>query len=107
MPVASLSASQLKTKLETGEDVFLLDVREPVEFEYASIPGSHLIPLNEVPSRLDEIDFDKEIIVICHHGMRSMQAAGFLNQAGFKKICNLSGGIDGWSLYCDPSVPRY
>ena len=107
MSVNSLSASQLKTKLEAEEDIFLLDVREPVEFEYAQIAGSTLIPLNEIPARLDEIDFDKEIVVICHHGMRSLQAARFLDQVGFKKVNNLDGGINAWSMECDSSVPRY
>ena len=85
----------------------MLDVREPHEFQYARIEGSTLIPLNQIPQRLQELDRSLEIVVICHHGMRSQQAAYFLDRQGFERILNLSGGIDAWSKECDVSVPRY
>lgn len=107
MPIKQLSASELKTKIDANADLMLLDVREPFEFAHAHIAGSVPIPLNQVPKRLDEIDFEKEIVVICHHGMRSMQAANFLAQVGFRHVSNLVGGIDAWSIKCDSSVPRY
>ncbi len=107
MPVKQLSATGLKAKIEQQENLFLLDVREPFEFSFCRIEGSVSIPLNQIPTRLTEIDFDKEIVVICHHGIRSQQAANFLNQVGFKDISNLSGGVDAWSLECDSSMQRY
>lgn len=107
MAVIQLTAQELKNKIEANEELFLLDVREPFEFRYAHIESSVLIPLNHVPQNLDAIDADKEVVVICHHGIRSQQAANFLMQVGFKKVGNLLGGIDAWSLACDHSVPRY
>ena len=107
MSVKQLSAIELKGKIEDNPALFLLDVREPHEFKYAKIAGSILIPLNELPQRIDELDKDQEIVVICHHGMRSQQAAYYLVHTGFKDISNLHGGIEAWSCQCDNSVPRY
>jgi rhodanese-related sulfurtransferase len=107
MPIKQLTAIELKTKIQDKESLFLLDVREPFEYEHAHIADSVLIPLNQIPQRLQELDFDKEIVVICHHGMRSMQAANFLTQVGFKQVSNLVGGVDTWSLECDSSMARY
>lgn len=108
MPITQLSPTELKTKLDQQrENLILLDVREPFEFKHTNIAGSQLIPLNQIPARLSELDMEQEIVLICHHGMRSMQAAQFLSQVGFTKINNLVGGIDAWSLECDSSVARY
>lgn len=107
MSVKQLSAHELKNKILNSENVFLLDVREPNEFEYAKIENSVLIPLNQIPERMGELDPSREIVVICHHGMRSQQAAYYLVQSGFNHVANLSGGIDAWSCVCDSSVPRY
>jgi rhodanese-related sulfurtransferase len=107
MSVQQLSAVDLKNKLLNSESPFLLDVREPHEFAYASVQNSVLIPLNQLPKRLSELDPDREIVVICHHGMRSQQAALYLVQSGFKRVANLMGGIDAWSCDCDETVPRY
>ncbi|MDP2902037.1 MAG: rhodanese-like domain-containing protein [Methylovulum sp.] len=107
MSVKQLSVTELKNKMTLGEPLFLLDVREPHEFKYAGITNSVLIPLNQIPQRLGELDAHQEIIVICHHGMRSQQAAGYLVHSGFKNIANLKGGIDAWSRECDGLVPRY
>lgn len=107
MPITQLSATELNIKIQDKEQLFLLDVREPFEFAYAHIDGSVLIPLNQIPGRLRELDIDQDIVLICHHGIRSMQAANFLVQVGFKQISNLVGGIDAWSLECDSSVARY
>ena len=107
MPIKQLTAIELKTKMQDKESLFLLDVREPFEFAHARIEGSVPIPLDQIPARLKELDMDQEIVVICHHGMRSMQAANFLTQVGFDNISNLVGGIDAWSLQCDSSVARY
>ena len=106
MTVKQLSATELKSRIEQ-EQLFLLDVREPNEFQYGHITNSVLIPLNQIPNRLNELTPQQEIVVICHHGMRSQQAANYLAQSGFKNISNLTGGIDAWSCHCDSSVPRY
>lgn len=107
MTVKQLSATELKNKIQQEEKLFLLDVREPHEFKYAHIANSVLIPLNQIPNRLGELDPQQEIIVICHHGIRSQQAANYLVQSGYKNIANLTGGIDVWSCNCDSSVRRY
>jgi rhodanese-related sulfurtransferase len=85
----------------------LLDVREPWEYQTARIEGSVLVPMGEVAARLDELDQDREVVAICHHGGRSMQVAMFLEKNGFPKVHNLAGGVDAWSKSVDPSVPLY
>lgn len=107
MTVKQLSPAALKNKIQLNVKLFLLDVREPHEYKYARIANSVLIPLNQIPQKLGELDRDQEIVVICHHGMRSQQAANYLAKAGFKNIANLTGGIDAWSGVCDSSVARY
>jgi len=98
---------ELKRKMDAGDDFFLLDVREPNEFQIGRIPGSTLIPLGEIPRRYQELPKDKEIIVHCKMGGRSAKAAAFLRQQGFKDVKNLKGGILDWSDKIDPSVPKY
>ena len=107
MPITQWSPQQLRQSLEDNQALLLLDVREPHEFDYAHIEGSVLIPLQQLPERLDELDAELDIVMICHHGMRSHQACMFLEHSGFKRLYNLKGGIDAWSMVCDPSVPRY
>jgi rhodanese-related sulfurtransferase len=85
----------------------LLDVREPWEFEKAKIAGSRLVPLGEVARRFGELDPKAQVVAICHHGGRSMQAALFLEKNGFASVHNLTGGVDAWSRMVDPSVPLY
>jgi len=92
---------------ERREKPVLLDVREPWEYEKARIEGATLMPMRELPSRVGQIDEDKEVVAICHHGGRSMQVAMFLEKQGFKRVHNLVGGIDAWSRTVDPSVPLY
>ena len=99
--------NELKRKIDAKEDFFLLDVREPNEFQIGRIPGSTLIPLGEVPQRVNEIPRDKEIVVHCKMGGRSAKAAAFLRQQGYKNVKNLKGGILDWSDKIDPSVPKY
>jgi rhodanese-related sulfurtransferase len=102
-----ISPQELKQKKERGEPFLLLDVREPVEFQFARIPDSILIPLAQLPSRLGELDPEQEIITVCHHGVRSLTALGILVKNGFTKVKNLTGGIDAYSVTADPSIPRY
>lgn len=90
-----------------SDKVVLLDVREPAELELATLPGAVHIPMREVPQRLDELDREAALVVVCHVGARSRQVAGFLLAAGFKQVFNLTGGIDAWSQEIDPQVPRY
>jgi rhodanese-related sulfurtransferase len=105
----SISATDLAAWLADAgrERPQLLDVRERWEFERARIPGAQLVPMREVPARLGEIDPDKEVVAICHHGSRSAQVALFLEKNGYGKVHNLVGGVDAWSRTVDPAVPTY
>lgn len=86
---------------------FLLDVREPWEFESAAIAGSTLVPMASVPLRLEELPRDVELVCICHHGARSMQVAAFLERHGFSRVSNLTGGIHAWAVQVDGAMPTY
>lgn len=104
-----ITAGQLAAWLaEAGRDKpLLLDVREPWEWETARIEGSQHMPMREVPARRGEIDPDREVVAICHHGGRSQQVAMFLEKNGFSKVHNLQGGVDAWSRTVDSAVPLY
>jgi adenylyltransferase/sulfurtransferase len=104
--IPQLSVKELKRRIDAGESVYLLDVREPWEYKIAQI-GGKLIPQNEVPRRLSEIDREREVIVHCHAGVRSQRIAEFLKQSGYPRVANLAGGIDAWSKEIDPTVPKY
>jgi rhodanese-related sulfurtransferase len=105
----SITATELAALLPLKDAPRLLDVREPEEFELASLPGARLLPLGQIPARFHELeDWKNEAVVVyCHHGVRSLHAIGFLRQAGFANLINLSGGIDAWSREVDPKTPRY
>jgi sulfur-carrier protein adenylyltransferase/sulfurtransferase len=103
----TVSVSQLKQKLEAREPVQLIDVREPFEHEIANIETARLIPLGELPERLNELDRDRLTIVHCHSGMRSAQAVRLLREAGFANVFNLEGGIARWSDEIDSGIPKY
>jgi len=85
----------------------LLDVRENWEFQTAHIESSTLIPMGQIAARAGELDPEAEVVVICHHGGRSMQVAGFLERQGFSKVYNLTGGVNAWARTVDPSMPTY
>jgi adenylyltransferase/sulfurtransferase len=104
--IPQLSVKELKRRIDAGEDVCLIDVREPYEYKIAQI-GGKLIPQNEVPQRLAEIDRDREVIVHCRSGVRSQRIAEFLKQAGYPRVVNLAGGILAWSEEIDPRVQKY
>jgi adenylyltransferase/sulfurtransferase len=93
--IPQITAQELKQRLQAGEDLFVLDVREPHEYQAANL-GGKLIPMNEIPQRLDELDRTREIVIHCHAGVRSQRVAEFLHQAGFAKVSNLTGGILAW-----------
>jgi len=103
----SIRVQELKDRLDNGDKIVLLDVRESWEYSMAKIDGSVLISLGDLPQALDRLDKEAEIVCYCHLGMRSADAAGFLLQQGFPNVKNLEGGIDAWSVLVDPSVPRY
>lgn len=103
----TMTVRELKSRLDNGAKIFLLDVREPHEYELAKIEGSTLIPLGQLPTTLNQLNRDDEIVAYCHKGMRSADAVGFLLQQGFSNVKNLIGGIDSWSIEIDHSVPRY
>ncbi len=85
----------------------LLDVREPWEYETCRIDGSVLMPMNSVPARQEELDPETPVVCICHHGSRSMQVGAFLERAGFTSVTNLTGGVHGWAVQVDGSMPTY
>lgn len=98
---------ELSERLTRGEAIQVVDVRESFELEIASIPGADHIPLSSLPSRLDEIAIERPVVVVCHHGIRSASACGWLVREGRTDVHNLSGGIDAWSTDVDPGIPRY
>ena len=106
-PMATTTASQLKQTLDSGKKVTLLDVREPQEYQITHLEGAKLIPLNDLPSRMNELDTADDIVVYCHHGMRSAKAINLLKKVGFEKLTNLAGGIDAWAINVDKEMPRY
>ena len=102
-----LHPNDLKEKMDKGEDLIILDVREGWEHTKVKIPDALHIPLAQLPQKLAEIDREKDIVVYCHHGVRSLQACHFLKKMGFEKVKNLHGGIDAYALHVDRSLPRY
>ena len=106
LKVPEITPRELKTRLDRGDDLFILDVREPHEFQICNLNGN-LIPLGELPRRVHELDSSREIVAHCRSGKRSAEAVDFLRKAGFRKILNLKGGILAWSDEVDPSVPKY
>jgi len=104
--MTDITVEELKQRLDRGDDLFVLDVREPHEFQICNL-GGYLIPLNDLPKRVSELDSSREIIVHCKMGGRSARAADFLRQSGFSKVHNLAGGITAWAERIDPKVPKY
>ncbi|ANO52231.1 rhodanese-like domain-containing protein [Woeseia oceani] len=102
-----LSPTEFKERSNSGELWQLLDVREPWELATASVPDAISIPMGEVADRLDELDREQPVAVLCHSGGRSARVAGLLAQTGFSRVANISGGIDAWSQQLDSQIPRY
>jgi len=103
-----ITPEDVKDKLDAGEEFTLVDVREPWEFETAHIDGAKLMPMGDVPARAhQELDPEDHIVVICHHGVRSMNVTAWLRQQGFEKAQSMRGGIDAWSRRVDGKVPLY
>jgi rhodanese-related sulfurtransferase len=103
-----ITPEEVKTKIDQGDKFTLVDVREPWEFETASMDGAKLIPMGDIPVRAhQELDPEDHIVVVCHHGVRSMNVTAWLRQQGFEKSQSMRGGIDAWSRQVDGNVPVY
>jgi rhodanese-related sulfurtransferase len=109
MSPVEITPRELARQLENGHAVRLVDVRQPWESEVAHLPNSLLIPLGELPQRVDEIPAEPAIplVLYCHHGVRSLSAVSYLHRIGYHHARSLAGGIDAWSCEVDPAVPRY
>jgi adenylyltransferase/sulfurtransferase len=107
MKEGEIDPAEVKARIDRGDRFVLIDVREPHEYQICNIPFAKLIPLGDLPKRVNELDSADEIVVHCKSGARSAKAADFLRQAGFKKVLNMKGGILAWSDKVDPSVPKY
>src|SRR5208337_2702234 len=103
-----ISPTQVKALQQRGEAFTLLDVREPWEFEASCIAGAKHIPMGDIPTRAhQELDPDDHIVVMCHHGVRSLSVTNWLRQQGYEKVQSMRGGIDDWARTVDPKVPLY
>ncbi len=103
-----ITAGQVRTLQECGQNFTLLDVREPWEYQKARLEGSRHIPMGDIPSRAhQELDPDEHIVVVCHHGIRSLMVTNWLRQQGFEKAQSMRGGLDGWARTVDPKLPLY
>jgi rhodanese-related sulfurtransferase len=107
MDELEITPAELKARLNSGEKLLLVDVREPWEHEICWIEGARLVPLGALAASLNTLPDVDEVICYCHHGMRSLDAAAWLRFQGFEKAKSLAGGIERWSLEVDPNVPRY
>lgn len=105
-----ISATEVKRRIDAGEKLYLIDVREPNEFALSRIAGAELIPMRQIPAELQTLEGysdEAPLIVFCHHGVRSLNVVNWLRQHGVENCQSMAGGIDVWSLTVDPSVPRY
>lgn len=103
-----MTVTELRSALDAGRDLVVLDVREPEELQLAALPGVLHIPMRDLPLRASELPRDRDLAVLCHHGMRSAHVVAWLRELqGFQRVHNVEGGIDAWSAEVDPGVPRY
>lgn len=107
MNFKTITPGQFEARRRAGEDLLLVDVREPEEFEIARVEGARLLPMSRFNEWAPALDPERETVFICHHGIRSAQLCALLSRQGFDRIYNLTGGIDRWSKEVDPTVPRY
>jgi len=107
--VRQIDVGQLKSWIDSGQPLLLVDVRQPWEHDTAALPGSVLIPLDQLPASTEKLQPPEgaAVVVYCHHGIRSLSGAAILEHLGFANVVSLKGGIDAWSLHVDPAVPRY
>jgi len=102
-----ITPQEVKRRLDSGEKLLLIDVREPHEHTICRIEGSVLIPMGTIPANLQKLDIDEDVICFCHHGMRSLDVANWLRSRGVVSAKSMAGGIDRWSIEIDPKVLRY
>lgn len=102
-----ISVEELKERMDAGEPPVLVDVRRPDEVAICKLPDSMLIPMDQIPGSLDELDPDHDLVIYCHHGIRSLNVTLFLRARGYPRVRSLAGGIDRWSDVIDPTVPKY
>lgn len=102
-----ISPREVKDRLDRGEKLMLIDVREPHEHVLCRIESATLIPMGTIPANLQKLDADEDVICFCHHGMRSLDVANWLRSQGIATAKSMAGGIDRWSTEIDPGVPRY
>jgi len=102
-----ITPKEVKERLDRGEKLLLVDVREPQEYAICRIEGATLIPMGTIPANLQKLDVDEDVVCYCHHGMRSLDVANWLRSKGVSGARSMTGGIDRWSMEVDPSVPRY
>lgn len=102
-----ITPAEAKQRLDRGEKLLLVDVREPWEFEICHIEGAKLIPMGSIPANLQALDTEDDVICYCHHGMRSLDVTVWLRGQGVESVKSLAGGIERWSTEIDPQMPRY
>jgi adenylyltransferase/sulfurtransferase len=106
-PIDRITPAEVRDRLDRGEHLRLLDVREPIEHQIARIEGAELVPLGRLEEVVGRLDPGEELVLVCHHGIRSHHACELLRSRGFTRVRNMVGGIDRWSMEVDPAVPRY
>ncbi len=106
MQEMEMTTGEVKEKLDRGDKFVLLDVRDPNEYEVVHLEGATLIPLDQLQQRVSELNKDEEVVIYCHHGSRSLQAARYLQASGYKAH-SMNGGIEDWAEKIDPTLPRY
>jgi rhodanese-related sulfurtransferase len=102
-----ITPKEVKARMDRGEQFLFVDVREPWEHQTAHIAGAKLIPLGQIPANFGELDVDGELVLFCHHGMRSLDAAAWLRSQGVQGARSMTGGIERWAVEIDPKVPHY
>lgn len=107
LPFNSARPAEIKQRLDAGEPLRFIDVREHDEYQTARVAAAQLLPMSEFQSWWQDLPRDQELVIMCHHGSRSAQVCMALSRAGFEHLTNLEGGIDAWSRDVDPAVPRY
>ncbi|WP_043097253.1 rhodanese-like domain-containing protein [Kallotenue papyrolyticum] len=107
LPFKQATPREIKQRLDAGDDLLLIDVREPEEVRIVALSGAQLCPLSQAALWIDRLPHDRELVLFCHHGGRSAQVAWALAQRGYTNVTNLEGGIDRWAVEVDPSLPRY
>ncbi len=105
--IRQLTPTELKVRLDQGEKLTILDVREPWEVAICALPGARHIPMREIPAHAEQLPRDSDLVVVCHHGVRSQYVANFLERLGFERLHNLAGGIDAWAKDVEPAMAKY